>query len=236
MEQAEMDTSTLIPVQLDESTRERQTSAFARWKIRRPDESNLVQTLLDQERKVILLTAPNSGSGITTSSLVLANEVARTSRGQVLLVDTSLSRNNLTHHAGLEQRPGFLDQVFAAQPPGLKACIEKPEKLGFDFMPLGLRQQYSERLSAAPLRALFDALSAEYRFVILDGDAIYSNPDLLSLCAQVDGVVLVVRSEETRWEVAQSALQRLAQANATVLGSVFNARKHYMPKWVYDRL
>ena len=49
-------------------------------------------------------------------------------------------------------------------------------------------------------------------------------------------MVLVVRSEETRWEVAQAAAQRLIQAEAKLIGSVFNARKYYMPKWVYDRL
>jgi len=49
-------------------------------------------------------------------------------------------------------------------------------------------------------------------------------------------VVLVVRAEETRLEVAQAAVQRLRQANAKLLGSVFNARRFYMPNWLYRLL
>ncbi|AIC20022.1 MULTISPECIES: CpsD/CapB family tyrosine-protein kinase [Pseudomonas] len=211
-------------------------ATFASLDIQTPTESNLAVTVLDQQLRVILLTAPNRNSGVTTSSLALANELARTSRGRVLLLDTSLADDSLTQRLGLEQNPGFLDLVLAEQPPSLASCIEHPGAPGFDFLPLGRRQQYSERLTSQPLRELFAALNEVYRFVIVDGDPVYSNGDLLTLSTQVDGVVLVVRSEETRWEVAQAAAQRLVQAEAKLIGSVFNARKYYMPKWVYDRL
>jgi protein-tyrosine kinase len=209
---------------------------FASLNIQAPTESNLASTILDQQLQVILLTAANSDSGITTSSLALVNELARTSRGRVLLVDTSLSQNSLTAQLGLAERPGFLDLVLAEKPPTLADCIEQSEEVNFDFLPLGCREQYGERLTTQPLRELFKALGEDYRFVIIDGDPVYSSGDILALSTQVDGVVLVVRSEETRWEVAQAAAQRLIQAEAKLIGSVFNARKYYMPKWVYDRL
>ncbi|OLF54212.1 CpsD/CapB family tyrosine-protein kinase [Pseudomonas chlororaphis] len=211
-------------------------ATFASLKIPTPTESNLAVTVLDQQLRVILLTAPNADSGVTTSALALANELARTSRGRVLLLDTSLADNSLTQRLGLAEQPGFLDLVLADPPPSLAACIEHPGDPGFDFLPLGRRQQHTERLTAQPLRELFAVLNEAYRFVIVDGDPVYSNGDLLTLSTQVDGVVLVVRSEETRWEVAQAAAQRLVQAEAKLIGSVFNARKYYMPKWVYDRL
>jgi len=49
-------------------------------------------------------------------------------------------------------------------------------------------------------------------------------------------VIMVVRAEDTRWEVAQAAAQRLTQAGAKLVGSVFNRRKYYMPKWLYKNL
>jgi hypothetical protein len=36
--------------------------------------------------------------------------------------------------------------------------------------------------------------------------------------------------------VAQAARLRLTQAGAKVVGSVFNRRKYYMPKWLYNNL
>lgn len=211
-------------------------ATFASLKIQRPSESNLAVTVLDQELRVILLTAANRNSGITSSSLSMASELARTSRGRVLLVDTSLSDNSLTRRLDLGERPGFLDLALADVPPPLSACIESSAELDFDFLPLGRRQQYAERLTPELLQELLQALASDYRFVIIDGDPVYSSGDILTLSTQVDGVVLVVRSEETRWEVAQAAAQRLIQAEAKLIGSVFNARKYYMPKWVYDRL
>ncbi|QNH77438.1 CpsD/CapB family tyrosine-protein kinase [Pseudomonas protegens] len=211
-------------------------ATFASLKIQPPSESNLAVTVLDQELRVILLTAANRNSGVTSSSLSMASELARTSRGRVLLVDTSLSDNSLTRRLDLGERPGFLDLALADTPPLLAQCIESSEELGFDFLPLGRRQQYAERLTPELLQELLQALAADYRFVIIDGDPVYSSGDILTLSTQVDGVVLVVRSEETRWEVAQAAAQRLIQAEAKLIGSVFNARKYYMPKWVYDRL
>ncbi|MDP9528439.1 CpsD/CapB family tyrosine-protein kinase [Pseudomonas protegens] len=211
-------------------------ATLASLKIQPPSESNLAVTVLDRELRVILLTAANRNSGITSSSLSMASELARTSRGRVLLVDTSLSDNSLTRRLDLGERPGFLDLALADTPPLLAQCIESSEELGFDFLPLGLRQQYAERLTPELLQELLQALAADYRFVIIDGDPVYSSGDILTLSTQVDGVVLVVRSEETRWEVAQAAAQRLIQAEAKLIGSVFNARKYYMPKWVYDRL
>ncbi|WP_047286629.1 MULTISPECIES: CpsD/CapB family tyrosine-protein kinase [Pseudomonas] len=211
-------------------------ATFASLKIQNPSESNLAVTVLDQELRVILLTAANRNSGITSSSLSMASELARTSRGRVLLVDTSLSDNSLTRRLDLGERQGFLDLALADTPPLLAQCIQSSEELGFDFLPLGRRQQYAERLTPELLQELLQVLAADYRFVIIDGDPVYSSGDILTLATQVDGVVLVVRSEETRWEVAQAAAQRLIQAEAKLIGSVFNARKYYMPKWVYDRL
>ncbi|MFJ2382198.1 CpsD/CapB family tyrosine-protein kinase [Pseudomonas protegens] len=211
-------------------------ATFASLKIQSPSESNLAVTVLDQELRVILLTAANRNSGVTSSSLSMANELARTSRGRVLVVDTSLSDSSLTRRLALDERSGFLDLALAETPPPLASCIESSDAVNFDFLPLGRRQQYSERLTPELLRELLQALAEEYRFVIIDGDPVYSSGDILTLATQVDGVVLVVRSEETRWEVAQAAAQRLIQAEAKLIGSVFNARKYYMPKWVYDRL
>ena len=185
-------------------------ATLASLKIQRPSESNLAVTVLDRELRVILLTAANRNSGITSSSLSMASELARTSRGRVLLVDTSLSDNSLTRRLDLGERPGFLDLALADTPPLLAQCIESSDELGFDFLPLGRRQQYAERLTPELLQELLQALAADYRFVIIDGDPVYSSGDILTLSTQVDGVVLVVRSSTPAW-VSDGARNDVAQ-------------------------
>lgn len=206
-------------------------SAAMKLPIQLPSESNLAGMVLDPDVRILLLTAANNGSGTTTCALSLANELARGSRDRVLLMDASLSDASVSSRLGLEQRPGFIEML--ADPDfALADAVVSLDTLPFDVMPAGGKGH----LSPKALGHLFARLREQYRFVVIDGDAVYANSDSLAIAAQADGVVLVVRAEETRWEVAQAAVQRLQQADARLLGSIFNARRYYMPKWIYDNL
>ncbi|WP_028622108.1 CpsD/CapB family tyrosine-protein kinase [Pseudomonas sp. Ant30-3] len=205
--------------------------------IANPSESNLTSTVLDQDLRVLFLTAANPGAGTTTSALALASQLAQMSSGDVLLVDASHSATNLSQQLGLSKERGLRDLLFNTQsPPLLQDCVVNVSSLPFHVMPNGRFVRGNEHLTPERLRPLLDQLGGQYRFVVIDGDAVYSAADTLVISTQVDGVILVVRSEDTRWEVAQAAVQRLTQAGAKLVGSVFNRRKYYMPKWLYKNL
>ncbi|MDO7897046.1 CpsD/CapB family tyrosine-protein kinase [Pseudomonas citrulli] len=202
-----------------------------------PSETNLTSTVLDPSLRILLLTAANTGTGTSTSAMALAAQLAQMSSGRVLLVDASHSPRNLSQQLSLYKERGFSDLLFnSLAPPLLQDCVVQVSSLPFDFLPIGRLGRNAERLNPEQLRPLFRQLAAQYRFVVIDADAVYSASDTLVLSTQVDGVVLVVRGEDTRWEVAQAARQRLSQAGAKVVGSVFNRRKYYMPKWLYNNL
>ncbi|MFL1515470.1 cobalamin biosynthesis protein CobQ [Pseudomonas prosekii] len=205
--------------------------------IANPSESNLTSTVLDQDLRILFLTAANPGAGTTTSALVLASQLAQMSSGQVLLVDASQSATNFTAQLGLQKERGFRDLLFSSgTPPLLQDCVVQTSSLPFDVLPNGRQIRGTEHLTAERLSPLLDQLGSRYRFVVIDGDAVYSAADTLVISTQVDGVIMVVRAEDTRWEVAQAAVQRLTQAGAKLVGSVFNRRKYYMPKWLYKNL
>ncbi|PTR23201.1 MULTISPECIES: CpsD/CapB family tyrosine-protein kinase [unclassified Pseudomonas] len=202
-----------------------------------PSESNLTSTVLDQNLRILYLTAANPGAGTTTSALALASQLAKMSSGLVLLVDASHSATNLTQQLGLSKERGFRDLMFNTQsPPLLQDCVVDVSSLPFHVLPLGRYFRGNEHLTPECLSPLLDQLGIRYRFVVIDGDAVYSASDTLVISTQVDGVVLVVPAEDTRWEVAQAAAKRLSQAGAKLVGSVFNRRKYYMPEWLYKNL
>ncbi|WP_434609965.1 CpsD/CapB family tyrosine-protein kinase [Pseudomonas sp. R1-7] len=202
-----------------------------------PSETNLTSTVLDPDLRILLMTAANTGTGTSTSAMALAAQLAQMSSGRVLLVDASQSPRNLSQQLSLQKERGFSDLLFnSLSPPLLQDCVVQVSSLPFDVLPHGRLGHNAERLSPERLRPLFRQLAAQYRFVVIDADAVYSATDTLVISTQVDGVVLVVRGEDTRWEVAQATRQRLAQAGAKVVGSVFNRRKYYMPKWLYNNL
>ncbi|MHC6225751.1 CpsD/CapB family tyrosine-protein kinase [Pseudomonas sp. X10] len=202
-----------------------------------PSEANLTATMLDEDQRILLLTAANTGSGTSTSALAFASQLALMSAGSVLLIDSSNSGSNLSQQLGLHKLPGFTDLLFDQDtPPLAQDCIVRLSDQPFDILPGGTWKRGRERLNPDLLRVLLRRLSEQYRFVVVDGDAVYASADSLVLSTLVDGVILVVCAEETRWEVAQAAAQRLTQAGARLVGSVFNRRKYYMPKWLYNNL
>jgi len=202
-----------------------------------PSEANLTATVLDLEQRTLLLTAANTGSGTSTSALAFANQLAQMCAGPVLLIDSSGSANNLSQQLGLHKLRGFTDLLFNHDtPPLAQDCIVRLSDQPFDVLPGGTFKRGRDRLNPELLRVLLTHLGDYYRFVVIDGEAVYANADSLVIGTLVDGVILVVCAEETRWEVAQAAAQRLSQAGAQLIGSVFNRRKYYMPKWLYNNL
>ncbi len=205
--------------------------------IANPSETNLTSTMLDQDLRILLLTAANTGCGTSTSAVALAGQLAQMSSGQVLLVDASQADSNLSQQLGLQKERGFRDLLFNREnPPLLQDCIVNVSTMPFHILPNGRHIRGADHLNPEQLRPLLKQLGTLYRFVVLDGDAVYSAADTLVISTLVDGVILVVRAEDTRWEVAQAAAQRLSQAGAKLVGSIFNGRKYYMPKWLYNNL
>ncbi|GAB3461698.1 CpsD/CapB family tyrosine-protein kinase [Azotobacter salinestris] len=202
-----------------------------------PSEVNLAATVLDQSCRTLLLIAPTSGCGTTTSALSMARQLANSAKGKLLLVDASPSATGLSSRLGMAADRGLFELLQSPHPEGeLRHCIQRHPELPFDLLPLGLPSAAAGRFTAEDLQYLLDCLAARYRFVVIDAEAVYSGTSGLTLAAMADAVALVVRAEETRWEVAQAAVQRLRQANAKLLGSVLNARRLYMPKWLYRLL
>ncbi|MDH3602649.1 MAG: cobalamin biosynthesis protein CobQ, partial [Candidatus Tectomicrobia bacterium] len=60
--------------------------------------------------------------------------------------------------------------------------------------------------------------------------------DGLAIVRKVDGVVLVVEAENTRWPVVQSVKDRIIKARGNLLGIVFNKRQYHIPPFLYNRL
>ncbi|CAI8734385.1 CpsD/CapB family tyrosine-protein kinase [Pseudomonas donghuensis] len=202
-----------------------------------PSETNLTSTVLDEDQRILLLTAANTGSGTSTSALAFASQLALMSGGPVLLVDSSPSSNNLSQQLALHKLRGFSDLMFDQDtPPLMQDCIVRLSDQPFDLLPAGTYKRGKERLNPDLLRVLLKHMSEHYRFVVIDGEAVYASADSLIIGTLVDGVILVVCAEDTRWEVAQATAQRLTQAGARLIGSVFNRRKYYMPKWLYNNL
>lgn len=79
-------------------------------------------------------------------------------------------------------------------------------------------------------------LRQAYDLIVIDTPPASNAPEGLALAGQVDGVVLVLEAESTRWPVAAHAKESIVRSGGRVLGVVLNKRRHYIPAFIYDWL
>lgn len=205
--------------------------------IKKASESNLSSIIKNLDNKSFLITSANAKSGVTSSTLTLADELSKTTNDRTLIIDTSLNTNSLTELLKKSSHLGLTD----IQPDiDLKSDLEQhyynSDEYNFYFMPIGTNKKNMQNIIHKDLKSILENLSETFRYIIIDGDAIYSNNNAIEIAAKTDAVILVVQAEETRWEVAQAAQKRLSQAGANIIGCVFNNRKYYTPNWIYNKL
>jgi Mrp family chromosome partitioning ATPase len=83
---------------------------------------------------------------------------------------------------------------------------------------------------------LLQHLRHHYDFVIIDAAAATASSNGFALARHVDGVILVVEAEYTRWPVVQNFKDRLIASGGNILGVVLNKRRYYIPSFLYKHL
>lgn len=175
--------------------------------------------------------ACHAGAGATTISLNLAAMLAERTGAPVALVEANLRAPALSEHFNLKGEPGF--SAFAAGGAAPEAFRELP---GLNVHVL------TAEASSNPMPTLKDAatrlpeLSSQYSFVVVDLPPMLEFPDAGILATGVDGILLVLEAEETRWQVAREVRKQLETANIPLLGAVLNKKPRYVPDWLYRLL
>jgi protein-tyrosine kinase len=91
-------------------------------------------------------------------------------------------------------------------------------------------------LGSPSLDSLIGQMELYFDWILFDSPSIHSCDDSRTLAAKMDGVVMVVQAENTRWEVAQDAKERIENEKIKILGVVLNKRKMHIPNWAYKIL
>lgn len=168
--------------------------------------------------KVISITSAAGGEGKTITSLNLSITLSRTMEGRVLLLDSDLRRPRIQEYLCLHPQRGFSDLLKEPDGP-LDPYILRVNRLsvipGGPILDDPLRLLSSERT-----RNILRRLRERFEFVVIDAPPILPIADSHILANLSDGVILVVRAQQTRRELFQHALQSFHASN--VLGVVLN--------------
>jgi len=94
----------------------------------------------------------------------------------------------------------------------------------------------TEVLGSPHLESFFDKLKQHFDFILIDSPPVTHSAVGLALVHKVDGVLLVVEAEKTRWSVARHVKNRLIIAQGNLLGVILNKRRYYIPSFIYKWL
>jgi len=86
------------------------------------------------------------------------------------------------------------------------------------------------------MRDLLDSLKEQFDLIIIDSAPAFSSADGVGISSSVDGVVLVMEAETTRWPVTEEAKGRIIRNGGNILGIVLNKRKYHIPEFIYRHL
>ena len=184
--------------------------------------------------RVLLFASSTAGEEASTVLAAFGRVLARSGE-RVLLVDTDLRKSMLGGLLRVNGGPGVA-QLFSGKD-DLLAVMNRTQTEGLLIVTAGgpVANPYS-LFESASINALIASMRKEADWVLLTAPPVNAYNDAVALAKKVDGVVLVVEAEQTRWEVAQSAKERLEHARANILGVVLNNRKFHIPGWIYRRL
>ncbi|NCO59733.1 MAG: hypothetical protein COZ70_02405 [Deltaproteobacteria bacterium CG_4_8_14_3_um_filter_51_11] len=198
--------------------------------------SHAIESLLpNKERKVIQFVGSKPREGVSTVSRGFATFSSVSMNKRVLLIDSDRKTTTQNHFFGVKNSIGWQEGV------NIGADIQDVMmQIGGSSLFLWPSSN-SSRISTGifnpqAITALIETLRGQFDLVVVDSSPLAQSPDALALAPHVDGVLLVVEAENTRWRVVESTKDRLKACGANVLGVVFNKRRLHIPTFIYKRL
>jgi capsular exopolysaccharide synthesis family protein len=174
----------------------------------------------ERPMRTIAITSALPGEGKTTASINLALVSAMAVGRRVLLVDCDLRQPKIHGALGLRPEVGLAEVL--TDHATVEQAICRVEGSALEVLPVrGKPSNPAELLASARMRSLLEELSRSYDTVILDTPPTLALPDAKVVSERVDGVVLVVRADQTSEEDVQATLDVLDRRR--LLGVVLNA-------------
>lgn len=170
--------------------------------------------------KVILVTSSQPSEGKTTTALALSLDFAQIGR-RVLLVDADLRKPSLHRQIDRDHGRGLID-VLMKHATFEEARVEH-EVPGLHLLPLGqVPANPVQILSSGLIGDFIASVRAGYDVIILDSAPVMGLADTPMLSRVADHVVLIIEANRAHFGQAKSAVRRLQDAGASILGIVMS--------------
>ncbi|MHB8109141.1 MAG: P-loop NTPase family protein [Syntrophorhabdaceae bacterium] len=192
----------------------------------------IAAALPDKQHRSVLLVGARAEEGTSTMARELAKTVSTRVNKRVLLVDCEGSCDEFSY-PGIDPSIRFEDIFATGMDIDKIICPVNSGNLSIFPFFLWARSPFVQTAHIENCRGFWDSIMERFDFVVIDypQEMLNTGPAIASL---VDGAVIVVEAEKTRWQVALNVKERIIKSGGNVLGVIFNKRQHYIPKAIYD--
>ncbi len=184
--------------------------------------------------KTLLFTSSHSGEGTSTVLINFAIEMAKGGE-KVLIVDANLRAPIIHENFNLEINNGLTELLYKKRNVG--DVIKKTHLENLNVITSGapISNPFTSFTSDS-LRPLIDKIRPYADWILFDSPPIHAYNDSTALAEKMDGLIFVIQAEKTKWEVAQSAKEKITKENTKILGVILNKKQMHIPDWIYKRL
>jgi tyrosine-protein kinase Etk/Wzc len=195
---------------------------------------NFLAKFENDSNRLISITGTNSNVGCSTISLNFATYLAKYKNYDTLLIDGDIYNSSLTNWFHASGKVGMTDIILGRKP--YKDAIMPTPYKNLEFLSAGAKIGAIESVfSYTEFRQFLNDITQDYKIVIFDAPPLNKFPDSTVLSSKMDGTIIVLEAENTRWEVAKNAKEKL-EKNGKIFGVIMNKRKYHIPEWLYSLL
>jgi succinoglycan biosynthesis transport protein ExoP len=182
--------------------------------------TNLLFVDVTTGKHSFVVTSAMPGEGKTTTIINLAMALADAG-GRVLLVDGDLRNPSVATSMGLEGGVGLTTILLGAA--SVDDVVQQWRDTSLYVLPAGqIPPNPSEILGSEPMETLFDHLTKEFDYLLVDSPPVLPVIDAVVINKLVGGLLFVVAVDRTRKRDLQSALKSLSTVGVNAAGFALN--------------
>ena len=170
--------------------------------------------------KVVMVTSALQSEGKSLTALNLAIALGQTDQ-KVLVIDCDMRRPKLARLLNLSAPAGLSNVLMDYSL--LDVAVINSEEYGIDFVLAGdIPPNPAELLSSGRMQKLLERMRKQYDYVIIDSPPVDLVVDAVAMSSLCDGVLFVVRANQSERGAVIHGMDQLEYAGANVIGFVFN--------------
>jgi Mrp family chromosome partitioning ATPase len=193
--------------------------------------SMLAMAVRDQQFCSTLIGSAFRGEGSSTITLQVARELAVRHGLKPLVIEMDFQRPRLLKRYNLDPENTFYAVSEGLIPP---ADAIQSHYSGVDFIPCGRKNEVPKQDPAGTLSRIMEQARAKHNIILVDTPPLLDNGSVLTIASIVPRMILVVEAGKTSAEVLQQMKNELEQWHISLIGSVLNRQKRFMPRWLEE--